>query len=175
MAKLLKVKPYEQMDNMDSCGPTCLRIILEYWGIKVSEMELIKRCKTIPGFGSKTKDIVKAAEYYGMKGFYKNFSSFSEIKKWLDKKIPVIVDWFSGGPEKESAKYAPDGHYSVVVGLDKNKIYLAETETGKIYSLKRSAFLRVWFDFEGEWVTTWKNMMVRQIIVIYPKKLPKRK
>ncbi len=55
---MLPIKPFLQTSGL--CGPACLKIALEYFGVKKTE-------------------------------------------KYIDKKIPVIVDWFSRN----------DRHYSV--------------------------------------------------------------
>lgn len=80
----------------------------------------------------------------------------------------MIVDWFSRGradyPEDEVA----DGHYSVVVGLDAGHIYLQDPEVGRVRKIARDDFMNVWFDFTGERIEKWEEMIVRQIIAIYP-------
>ena len=60
----------------------------------------------------------------------------------------------------------PDGHYSVVVGLDKDNIYLQDPEIGKLRTLERSDFMKVWFDFTGENINSWDEMIIRQLIAI---------
>ena len=116
--------------------------------------------------GWNDKDIKKVAEKLGFKVEIKNNSSFKDIEKWLKKGAPVIVDWFTRGrndyPESETA----DGHYSVVCGLDDKFIYLQDPEIGKIRKIKRDDFMRVWFDFSGEYIKV-EELIVRQIIAIY--------
>jgi len=50
--------------------------------------------------------------------------------------------------------------------LDNNNIYLQDPEIGKIRKLKRDDFMRVWFDFKGEYIKQ-KELIIRQIIVIH--------
>jgi len=82
--------------------------------------------------------------------------------------VPVIVNWFTKGrldyPESEVA----DGHYSVVAGLEDKYIYLQDPEIGKIRKLKRDYFMRVWFDFKGNYIKP-KELIIRQIIAIFNK------
>ncbi len=99
----------------------------------------------------------------------KNNASLSDIKEWLNKGVPVIVDWFTRGRSDYGDSEVADGHYSVVVGLDKNNIYLQDPEIGGLRKIKRDDFMRVWFDFKGDRITTWKDMIIRQYIAIYRK------
>ena len=163
---LLKVKPFQETLQADMCGPASLKIVLDYYGIEKLEKELAKLCKIKKGLGWNDKDIKKVAEKLGFKVEIKNNSSFKDIEKWLKKGAPVIVDWFTRGrndyPESETA----DGHYSVVCGLDDKFIYLQDPEIGKIRKIKRYDFMRVWFDFKGDYLKL-NELIVRQIITIY--------
>ena len=60
----------------------------------------------------------------------------------------------------------PDGHLSVVVGLDGEHIYLQDPEIGKLRKIARSDFMKVWFDFTGEYINLPDEMIVRQVIAI---------
>lgn len=97
----------------------------------------------------------------GFQASLKDFASFSEIKKYVkEKKTPVIVNWFS----------KDDGHYSVVVGIDHKKIYLQDPGIGKIRILDLETFNRLWFDFKAPIFRSKNDLIIRRMIVIYPKK-----
>jgi ABC-type bacteriocin/lantibiotic exporter with double-glycine peptidase domain len=132
--------------------------VLEYFCITKSEEELAKLSKAHPHTGTRAKNIVLAAKKLGFKSFYKDSSSLKEIKKYLNKKIPVIVDWFSHD----------DGHYSVVAGMDKKFIYLQDPEIGKINKIDLVTFQRVWFDFESTMLNKKQDIFIRRLIVIQP-------
>lgn len=153
---MLAVKPFQQSSGL--CGPASLKMVLEYFGVKKSEKELAKLSKAHPHHGTTAANLVAAAKKLEFKAHYKDFSSLKEIKKYLDKKIPVIVDWWS----------VDDGHYSVVAGLDKKFIYLQDPELGKINKLDLITFQRNWFDFEGEILKKNQAVFVRRLIVVYP-------
>ncbi|MCX6765192.1 MAG: hypothetical protein NT148_01485, partial [Candidatus Nealsonbacteria bacterium] len=59
-----------------------------------------------------------------------------------------------------------DGHYSVVIGLDDKFIYLQDPEIGRMRKIKRYDFMRVWFDFKGDYIKP-NELIIRQIIVIF--------
>lgn len=154
---ILKVKPYEQTAGWSSCGPVSLKMILDFYGIKESEKKLVKICRTTKSRGTGLEGFKRAAKYFNLKIFVKDFSDFSDINFYLKKNIPVIVDWFS----------VDGGHYSVAVGLDQKNIYLADPEFGKIKKNEKKIFKRVWFDFRGDYLRRKKDLIVRRIIVIY--------
>ena len=65
-----------------------------------------------------------------------HFNTF--IKK---EKLPVIINWFD----------VDDGHYSVVVDIDKKNIITVDPIDGKPERrLDRKTFPNMWFDFVGK-------------------------
>ncbi len=98
------------------------------------------------------KSLIEVAKDFGLKGYIKENSSLSELKTITDKNIPIIVDWNS--PEE-------GGHYSVVVGLEDNNIFLADPHFGEIKKYDAKWFEEKWVDsFEG-------REIYREIVVIY--------
>lgn len=95
----------------------------------------------------------------------KNQSSFEDIQDYLSKKTPVIVNWFTRGRIDYNDSQVPDGHYSVVVGLDNTSIYLQDPEIGKIRKIEKNDFMKVWFDFTGEYINP-NRLIIRQLIAI---------
>lgn len=152
---MLNVKPFRQSAGF--CGPACLKMVLEYYGIKKSEKELAELSKAKPHTGVSAEGLLKATKVLGLKGLAKDFSEIKDIKEHIDKKIPVIVDWFS----------INDGHYSVVVDVDKNNIYLQDPELGRIQTINLDTFKRIWFDFRGNYLTSKNDIIIRRMIVIY--------
>lgn len=163
---MLKINPFQETLHAGMCGPASLKIVLDYYGVEKSEKELADLCQHHKEYGVDDKKIKRAAEKLGFSVKIKNNSTFRDIEKWLDRKIPVIVNWFTVGrrdyPESEIA----GGHYSAVAGLDKKYIYLQDPEIGRIRKLKRDDFIKVWFDTKGEYITP-KDLISRQIIAIY--------
>jgi len=165
MKKSIKTKPFQGRNGIGWCGPASLKIVLNYYGIEKSEKELAKICKVDRDLGIDDKSIKKVAEKLGFKVIIKNNSNFRDIEKWLDKKVPVIVDWFTKGRQEYSESEVADGHYSVVAGLDDKYIYLQDPEIGRTRRLKRDDFMTVWFDFKGKYIKP-NELIIRQIIII---------
>lgn len=165
--KLLKVKPFQETLYKGYCGSAILKMVLKYYGIEKSENELAKLAGVTKNGGTDDKTLVLVFKKFGLKTKIKNKASFSDIKKYLDKGTPAIVDWFTKGRKDYPVSSVADGHYSVVVGLDKKFIYLQDPEIGKMRKLAKDDFLRVWFDYTGEFLHSPKQMIIRQIIAVY--------
>lgn len=166
MKKHLEVKPFQETLHSGMCGPASLKIVLDYYGVVKTEQELAELASLNSELGINDKDIVRVAESLGFKAEIKNESSFEEIEGWLEKGVPVIVDWFTRGRQDYSDSEVADGHYSVVTGLDDEYIYLQDPEIGGERKIKREDFLKVWFDFAGETIKP-NELIIRQIIAIY--------
>ncbi len=146
---MIKLKLFKQSKGY--CGPASLKMALSVYGINKSEKYLAKLTKSSRSKGCSEENITNVAKMFGLKSKIKKRSSISEVKKLVNKGIPVIVNWFS--PQEA-------GHYSVVVGFDKNKIVLADPHFGKIVKKDIS-----WF--EGRWFDVWNDKLIlRQIIII---------
>lgn len=163
---MLNVKPFQETLHAGMCGPASLKIVLDYYGLVKNEQELAELTGTTRDLGTDDKGIARAAESLGFKVLIKNESNLSNIEEWLNKGVPVIVDWFTRGREDYPPSEMADGHYSVVVGLDDNLIYLQDPETGGLREISRDDFVKVWFDFSGEYIKA-DELIVRQLIAIY--------
>ncbi|MFH1358509.1 MAG: C39 family peptidase [archaeon] len=147
---MIRLKLFKQSKGY--CGPASLKMVLSAYGINKSENYLAKITKCSRTKGCDEPDIAKAAREFGLKGYVKENSSIKEVKGLVNKRIPVIVDWFS--PEQA-------GHYSVVVGFEKDKIILADPYFGKIKKHKIEWFEERWFDLPFR-----KKPLIRTVIVI---------
>ena len=165
--KLLPVKPFQETLRGGYCGPASLKMILDYYGIDKTEKEVALACGRNSDLGTDDVSIKNAAESYGFNVEIKNNSSFDDISRWLNKGVPVIVNWFTRGRIDYGDEEVPDGHYSVLVGLDDEYIYLQDPEIGGLRKLSRDDFMRVWFDFKTDRITSWDDMIIRQLIAVY--------
>ena len=152
---MIKLKPFQQSTGY--CGPAVLKMILDFYGVKKTEKELVKLSGATREHGVEAPALLRAAKKLGFKGFIKDFSSLEDIKKYIHKNIPVIVDWFS----------VDDGHYSVVVGMDKKFIYLNDPELGRVRKLELKVFKRVWFDYKSDFPVSPRDFIIRRMMVIY--------
>ncbi|CAN5691290.1 hypothetical protein BH11PAT2_BH11PAT2_04550 [soil metagenome] len=162
----LPLTPFQETLHKGMCGPASLKIVLAYFDIEKTEAELAQLVG-VTDSGSTAEGIVSAAKALGLSAKAINESSFEDIQEWLERQVPVIVNWFTRGRSDYSDSEVADGHYSVVAGLNETHIYLQDPEIGSLRTLARDDFMRVWFDFEGDTIRP-DELIVRQIIVIQP-------
>ena len=148
------------------CGAASLLIVLRYYGLEKSESELARLLGVDSRTGTDAAALRRVAESLGFVAEVRSESTLEMIEDWIGNGVPVIVDWFSRGRADYGDGAVADGHYSVVAGLDAEHIYLMDPEIGGIRKLAREDFLRVWFDFEGEYIRP-DGLLVRQSIAIH--------
>lgn len=106
-----------------SCGYAIIEMMSDYYGNKVTEKELYEKnnngisTSTTNGFVKEINDTIKGKNYNSL-SYAKNDELLLAINKSLLADKPVAVEW--------AAKL--DGawtlHWSVVTGMDDNKIYI---------------------------------------------------
>lgn len=159
---MIKLKPFRQSPGL--CGPASLKMVMDYYGVSFSEAGIAKAAGATRKKGTKIEGLIKAARHFGFKTFVKKNSSLRDLEYFVKRKIPVIVDWFS----------EDDGHYSVVVDIDKKNVVLMDPELRKILvyirrrKFSRETFLRIWFDFPGEFIRKPKDLVLRLMLVVTP-------
>ena len=153
--QLLQVKPFRQAPGY--CGPAALKMVLEYFGIHKSERELARLTGATREKGVEASGLVQAARILGCNTRIKNNATFADIRVYLKRKIPIIVDWFS----------VDDGHYSVVVGMNQRKIYLQDPEIARVRAMNLLTFKRLWFDFPHNHLRSKRDLIIRRLIAIY--------
>lgn len=155
--KLLNVKPFQETAGW--CGPASLKMVLGYYGVRKSERELARLSGATRSQGVEAPALAKAARRLGFNALIKDRATLSDIKRFIKKGIPVIVDWFSND----------DGHYSVVVGITPRVIYLQDPEIGRVRAMDVKTFKRVWFDFPGDILRSKNAVILQRMLVVYPR------
>ena len=164
---MIKLKIFEQIKT-GYCGPSALRAILNFYGLKISEQALGKKSRTSAKEGTDPESLIAAVKSLGWHGFWKEDGNIEDIKHFLKQEKPVLVDWFSLYGEHY------EGHYSVIIGADKQYIYLVDPEIGRTRKILIEAFKKVWFDFEGPHIKNAKRIYYEWMFVPSPEKLEYR-
>lgn len=155
------------------CGPAVLRMLLSYFSIDKSEEYLARLCRSSQKSGTHPKNIAKTLRKLGFQVRVSTWGSkkkcWENLNYWVNKrKLPVLVDWFS-----ETV-----GHYSVVIGLNRKHIWLADPEfhekRKRVRKFRWDDFFLWWFDFEGEYIRRLNDLEVRWRLIAYPAPLMKR-
>jgi len=159
---MIQLKPFKETPGL--CGPASLKMVLDYYGIMVGEAELAKIVGATPEKGTSIDGLIKGARHFGFQAFFKYGSTVSDLRYFVKRDIPPIVDWFS----------EDDGHYSVVVNVTDKDIILMDPALRKIlvYARKRKMpiekFQRIWFDFPGSYLKSQSDLILRLMLVATP-------
>ncbi len=113
-----------------SCGACALQAVLSYWGREVGEAELMKLLHTTPEEGTYPENIVKGAQSLGFEAELKENLALDDVGRFTangDPAIALAQVWRSQKGSAESATEDWDnGHYIVVLGVDKNYVYFQD-------------------------------------------------
>ncbi len=159
---MIKLKPFRETPGL--CGPASLKMVLDYYGVSASEQELAKLTGSSKEKGTSIEGLIKAVKHFGFNVFVKENSTLNDLKYFIKRNIPVIVDWFA----------EDDGHYSVVVDINKKNVVLMDPALRKIlvYIRRRKfspeTFQRVWFDFPGDYIKNPRDLVLRLMLVVTP-------
>jgi len=153
------------------CGPISFKMVMDFYGFdrpveywkEVTGKEFINGDTGAVEFGYWDEMFVDNVKKLGYQGFCKDNSSIDEIKDYISREIPVIVNWFS--PEQGS-------HFSVVSGVEGDKIYFADPCFGEIKEYNVNWFLERWSDHGLVPMDYPDNDpgWVHRICVVYPNK-----
>ena len=157
----VEVKARKQLNSW-SCGPASLRTIFHFYGVNVSEQELIDD-GDIGEEGTGFQTMRMLTRKYGFSFYSAHKGSLDDIKKWLSKGIPILVCYQEGEPNGNN------GHYSVVNGIDDSFIHIADPSNYFEGDLKKFAeprkitiekFLNHWWEIDhGTKVRRWYSII----------------
>lgn len=131
-----------------TCGAAAMQSLLGFHGEDLNESELSKLLKTNEQEGTDYNEIVAIAKEKGYTvNVYKDMS-LKELKKQLDKKMPVLCLIQAWAVQKVDYKNDwNDGHYVIAIGYDNKKIYFMDPSTlGNYTFIDQKAFLKRWHD-----------------------------
>lgn len=132
------------------CGAAVLQSVLMYYGIEVRKEVIFKRAKTNSKVGTLIKGMVHTLDFYGLKHISAPMT-LDEVKKYLDKKIPVIL-LVQGGvddPSEYPTDY-DDSHWVVAIGYDKKNVYLEDPYAYSHVYLTHAELAARWHGREGK-------------------------
>ena len=135
--------PYYEQKTDYTCGPACLKMVFEHLGQKTTKRELAAFMNTTSEAGTHTDEMPRAARAHGLSAFTKKGASVEDIKDFIRRGIPVIVDYVE--PEAE------DRHFAVAIGFDDETLVLNDPWHGEGFRLQIGEFERRWADLRNRY------------------------
>jgi len=152
-----KVPLYRQT-YMD-CGPTSLRMVLNFYGKSYSQEEIVKARK---GRGTTVSDMESYARSQGF-GVYSYYDSKKEEMKYLlVQGYPLIALGVPPPNWPKRSRYSGEGHYVVVVGYDDERKMFVIQDPGP--GARMDVPYEIFKDFHGSHLAS-----SHFVLCIYPK------
>jgi len=151
----LKV-PYVEQNNENSCGPAALEMVFKFYGININQNDIFEQYKKPnpdlkDNYYITTDDLVNFAKNNGFNESFWKKTDLTEkeinnlINGFIEKRIPIIAC-------QQFTKEIPSGHFRVVTGIFKNKIYFHDPYDGPRKNWTMNKFIDYWMP-SGKTVT----------------------
>ena len=149
---MLAVPHHRQQTNY-TCGPACLRMVLEYHGRTLSEDTLTRRTGATPEDGLSPAGIARFLRRSRYSHKQQQRMTLSLLSTYLERGWPVIVA-YQAWPHKPSqtdlGRSWDHGHYSVVVCIRDARVCLVDPSSRrKRRWLDADKFIASWRDIEN--------------------------
>lgn len=128
----LKV-PIHRQTTKWTCGPSCAREVLLYYGIDVPEMRLAQMMRATSKDGTDPDDIVRVLNQQPGISASANTLTIQQLLRHLRAGHPVIVDLqaWSDRKEPDYRNARADGHYAVLRGVEGDRLYFSDPSSTK--------------------------------------------
>ncbi|ACK67237.1 cyclic nucleotide-binding protein [Rippkaea orientalis PCC 8801] len=117
--------PFIEQQSSSDCGATCLAMITQYWGKRVS-LTFLRNLAAVGRSGASLKNLARAAESLG----YQARPVRASLNRLIEQKNPWIAHW-------------QGDHYVVVYRVQGDRILIADPARGKKV-ISREDFLTSW-------------------------------
>ncbi|MBI3922263.1 MAG: C39 family peptidase [Armatimonadetes bacterium] len=140
--------PYFVQSSESTCGPACLRMVLEPLGISCEEKRLEELCQC-EAYGCTVSDLVSAATALGASAaLVDRAQPMRNLSQALEERNGVVV-MIDIGASLGISLGAP--HFVVVIGEDEDYHHVHDPALGPNRRIRRGDFLWSWteHDFRG--------------------------
>jgi len=170
---MIDINYKSQWDNdatgtINDCGPTCIAMILNYYGEKTTTDEIFKKTGASVNTLINFQQLYNAISFYGYTYELIRNSNPQKIKELIDKGIPPIALIHYGDLSSRQDPYK-GAHFIVLSGY-KDDGYFAEDPD--FYANRRNEGHQHFY-IKNEFENAWKNCSldgnpVNSLLVIYP-------
>lgn len=147
--------PHIRQTTDYTCGPASLLAVLRYFGKAphAGEMSLAAEVGTTSADGSEPSAMARVARRHGLAAELRTGVTLGELARQTRLGRPVIVLFQAWSDAPSSADYArtfDNGHFAVVIGVDRHNVYLQDPWIkGARGVVSRAEFARRWHGMEG--------------------------
>jgi len=128
--------PFHKQETASSCAVACLRILLEYHGVRVTEAELREKCK-MTELGTYAKDLMACACSFGFEASLE-YLTVDQLKSLVDGGVYPIA-YINMFP----TSYIPYTHAVIIESLEGGQLLMIDPLDGP-KEVKLSDFLEGW-------------------------------
>lgn len=168
--------PIVRQPDAYTCGVAALMAALYYWQVYDGNIAGLTKVTGTNSEGTQPKGIVKGAEKYGLKAYYKEMATLEDLRAALRRGETVILDiqaWPDHPGEMPWTQRREDGHYVVLIAMDKDFVYLMDPSVGAGYTyIKQPELMERWHDYENLKTGVWNT---KQLAVFISGKNPLKK
>ncbi len=147
----IDLQPFPQ-ERSATCLPACLKIVLHYFGVDMSEESLAETCQTNRE-GTSIEMAAQAMRWQNFEAVELNEADLFTLVEHIIKGRPVIV-----ALDVELLPYGESGMHAVAIcGFENNEVQYIDPALGQEISLDLFTFFKSW------------DSLGRSGLVIYPK------
>jgi ABC-type bacteriocin/lantibiotic exporter with double-glycine peptidase domain len=145
--KILDLPKTRQAENW-TCGANVVQKICEYYGEDYREMDLVKMLKSTPSNGTDLQPMIDFLVKANFKVDVREHMTIAEVKKYIDKDIPVILMIQAWVKNPSEYKGWSNGHYTVCIGYTKDELLFADPSLYDIGYIPNNKLLERWHDLD---------------------------
>lgn len=147
----IKVPVPEALQQQDhTCGAAAVRAVCLRYGIDELDEPTVVAAMRMGPDGSDPVHLVRALRRHGLAHVERRGMTDAELRAWLDGGRPVIVMLQAWGARRSYRRHFRDGHWVVVIGHDREGVYLADPLLAGVRGFLTWAQLADrWHDLEG--------------------------
>ena len=135
--------PFTPQPNAYSCGPTCVKMLLEYFGFSANIDALSEEMCLDRIQGVENESLISIFRKYWLRVKARENATLRELVQHIERGNPVVVNYYN----------VEDGvgHYAIVHGcsFEHGMLYFSDPRYGSCHSLSFETFMSVWHNSSG--------------------------
>jgi len=163
--------PHARQSRNYTCGVASMQSLFCYFGDEWREDNLAKELGSGEEWGTGVDNIISFAKKQGYTANMVTDMTKDELRTHIDEGHPVLVAyqaWTDAQPPVNWKDDWEDGHYSLIIGMDDNYVFLMDPSTlGRYTYIPVEEFVDRWHDSDGKDA---KKIFIHLGVVIYKPK-----